>query len=263
MKEISKEDILELEKRRLIDSVTESVEKTLRKRYTWLAIIISFMIGGGVATAVISLTSSAQKKLIETEVFLERARKSVDSIDDISTSVKEKYENLNKDLDGLFAGKDNTLGILNETIDKINKIETRLNEMTTVINSISNNDSVKLPKKIDVGVNNTIEKIELSKYTIYPHYFSKEGKDKEIIVKLTNFLRDKGYIVPEYRKVKYQVRDIRYYHDVDKEGVSSLKNNVSEFLKAHDLDNIKLNVKDFGASYDNVRKGVIELWLYF
>ena len=165
--ELSKEDLLELERRRLVESVTASVEETLRKRYTWLAIIISFMIGGGVATAVMSLTSSAQKKLIETEVFLERAKKSVDTIDEISSSVKEKYSNLNKDLDGLFAGKDNTLNILNETIDKINKIETKVNELTSVINSISGSNSIYPSKEIDVGIKSTVDKIGLIKYTIY------------------------------------------------------------------------------------------------
>lgn len=83
------------------------------------------------------------------------------------------------------------------------------------------------------------------------------------MAKLTNFLREKGFTVPEYRKVNYKVRDIRYFHEADKEGVTVLDKYVSEFIKANDLGDIKLGVKDLGASYDNVRKGVIELWLYF
>jgi hypothetical protein len=221
------------------------------------------MIGGGVATAVMSLTGSAQKKLIETEVFLERARKSVDSIDEIAASVKEKYSSLNKDLDGLFAGQDNTLDILDETINKMNEIETRLNELTVAVDSISNSKSVILPQKIDVGIKKTAYKIGLSKYTVYPHYFGDNENDEETMAKLTDFLRAKGFTVPEYRKVKYKVRDIRYFHEADKEGVSALNEYVSEFIETNKLGNIKLDVKDLGASYDNVRKGVIELWVYF
>ena len=57
----SENDKIELERRRLIENVSESVESTLRKRYTWLAIIVSFLIGSGVTATVVSLTSGVQK----------------------------------------------------------------------------------------------------------------------------------------------------------------------------------------------------------
>lgn len=263
MAPLSDDDSRELERRRLVESVSESVEKTLRKRYTWLAVIMSFMIGGGVATAVISLTSSAQKKLIEAEIFLERAEKSVESIDRISSSVKQKYETLDKDLAGLFAGKDNTLEILNETNRKIKQLESRLNEVADAVNALSGEQAVRLPPRIDVGLDNTADKIELSKYTVFAHYYSADGSGRQLMKKLAAYLKEKGYIVPASEPSDYQNRDIRYYHEQDDRGAQTLSKDVAAFFQANGLGDISLDLKDLSASYDNVRKGVIELWLHF
>ena len=121
---LSENDKTELERRRLIENVTNSVESTLRKRYTWLAIIVSFLIGSGVTATVISLTSGVQKKLIETELLLTKSKKSLEEVDNLSSGVKEKYKNIDRDLSGLYEGKKTFIDRLSETnarLDSNNK----------------------------------------------------------------------------------------------------------------------------------------------
>ena len=42
---LNENDKSELERRRMAEAVAKSVEETLKKRYTWLAIVVSFLLG--------------------------------------------------------------------------------------------------------------------------------------------------------------------------------------------------------------------------
>jgi hypothetical protein len=267
-KEISDDDYLELQRRRLIDSVTESVESVLRKRYTWLAVIVSFLIGGGVATAVINLTSDAQKALIETEALLGRAKNSIDLAENLSGSVQEKYLAVSRDLDGLFEGKNIFLDRLSETNKRMDDMDTRLAELTKTLNSLINKTSVSGEiKNIPLNAGNQEpkniqQKIEMSRYTIYMHYT--DERDLEVIKELAEELRKTGYVIPNIRKVDYRVMDIRYFKKDDESEAWKIKKQVVEFLKKKNITaNTDIPVKNLGENYKNVREGSIELWLCF
>jgi hypothetical protein len=65
----------ELERRRLAEAVAKSVEDTLKKRYTWLAIVVSFLLGGGAVFATNQLIKPAERMLTRHEILLSQAEK--------------------------------------------------------------------------------------------------------------------------------------------------------------------------------------------
>lgn len=267
MADMSKDDYFELERRRLIESVTDSIEHTLRRRYTWLAIVISFLIGGGVATTVLSLTGTAKRKLVETEILLDRAKSSIEAVDNLSSTVKSKYGKLEKELDGLFEVKTTMIDRQNEALYEIKRIDLELKTLKTAINSSINNG--KIDKNLLVvspqqakEIKETLKKLELSKFMVYLHYENEENK--KLTEKLGVFLRKKGFIVPDIRQVDYKLRDIRYFHDEDQPGVTVIQNYVNEFINKYTkIQGFKLKIKDLGEAYPKARKGLIEVWIYF
>ena len=264
---MSEKDYFELERRRLIENVTESVESALRKRYTWLAIIVSFLIGGGVATAILTLTSGAQKTLIETEVLLTRAKNSLDQVDNLSGSIQNKYTSIDRDLTGLFEGKNIFIDRLREISTRLDATDSKLEKLINTVNSMidqstSINGLMKIPLNQDNANLISINKIELSRYTIYLHYSTDD--DKKLIEELSNYLKNLGYVIPGIQKVTSKVRDIRYYHDEDEIAAGRLKKSVLEFFTIKDIgQNINLPLKNLGTSYPDVRTGQIEIWLFF
>jgi hypothetical protein len=261
--DMSKTDIIELERRRLVEAVTESVEQTLRKRYTWLAIVVSFLIGGGVATAVISLTGDAKRKLIETEMLLERSKKAIIEVETLSANVKEKYEKVDKELTGALAGRSTLVDRLEETARSLQGLESQVNSLTKVINTLLAKQNIKKTIPVDKKstLPDTLDRIILSKYTVYLQYYNKD--DEVPISKLRNFLKDKGYVAPGMEKVPHKYRDIRYFHDEDKDAASLLKAHTEEFMRnVLKRDDIELEIKPLGESFPHAPKQIIELWLY-
>lgn len=64
------------------------------------------------------------KKLIETELLLTKSKKSLEEVDNLSSGVKEKYKNIDRDLSGLYEGKKTFIDRLSETnarLDSNNK----------------------------------------------------------------------------------------------------------------------------------------------
>ena len=91
--ELTKDDAHELQCRRMADQIREEVEKTLKKRYTWLALIVSVSIISGVITSIVTLNSTASKKLAETEYLLDKSKTSLGDIENISKKNKKKIYN--------------------------------------------------------------------------------------------------------------------------------------------------------------------------
>lgn len=262
--ELSHEDRLELERRRLAEAVTESVEGVLRKRYTWLAIITSFVIGGGVATSIIGLTRGAQRQLIETDIRLESAKRSVALVDSLSETVKEKIDKLDRDLGGLSDGRMNTDTLLAATWSELLRLNARTDTIKGAIDLLLNERqlteaSLSIEAAASDKIRGTLGRVELARYTVFVHYGTPE--DTTVIKELTGFLRSQGFVVPGMQRVGEQVKQIRYFHDEDLAGAERLEQQVLDFASERGIPLGGLELKNLGSFYPNVSRGQIELWL--
>jgi uncharacterized phage infection (PIP) family protein YhgE len=265
--ELSKDDMLELQRRRMAEQVQEDVEKTLRKRYSWLAIIVSFLIGGGVIMGITTLSKDAQKKIFETEILLERSKKTVLDADNISKDAKEKFEKFDKELAGAFAGKEAVVTNLKQITSQIEKLDTKVNKLVSQLNiSLEKQNLPKISPSIDdkTQVKKLQEQISLSKLTVYLQYYDEQNKNQ--MEQIRNLLIQKGYAVPKVELIKHHripYRDIRYFHDDEEGEAQQLKADVEEFLTQNKYPNIKFDLQNRSKAYPNVQKGIIELWIYF
>lgn len=89
---LTEKDQEELQRRRLSEDVYKSVEETLKRRYTWLAIVISFVLGGGVVLATNQLTKSATNTLTRHQVLLEQAENALENVNKLAGSAQQQLE---------------------------------------------------------------------------------------------------------------------------------------------------------------------------
>lgn len=267
---LSEHEKSELERRRMADAVAKSVEETLKKRYTWLAIVVSFLLGGGAVLAMNQLTKPAERMLTRHEILLDEAEKSLAEVKKMTDSARERLDGFgetiaefNNDILSVSEGKQSLNRRLIETLEEVKRITQRVDNLTESVHLLSQGKNVSIQPSKDTtqSVSYTLDKARLSQYTIYVHY--KNEKDKSIVSEVTDYLRELGYTVPKIRRVDYKVNDIRYYHGKDMDAASDLQTNVIKFLKSKNVINVELSPKYFGDRYSNVREGVIELWLNF
>jgi hypothetical protein len=141
-----------------------------------------------------------------------------------------------------------------------------LQELTKVVNElIDKNTKTKDIGKIALTKDDSKQiaqqKLELSRYTVYLHYSNPD--DKSIVEELEKYLKNLGYVIPGIQKVTDKARDIRYFHDEDKDAANTLKKHVIKYFTSKKIaQDIKLPIKNLGASYPDVRAGLIEVWLY-
>ena len=97
-------------------------------------------------------------------------------------------------------------------------------------------------------------------YMVSLHYTSDENR--ELVEELAMVLKTEGFDILGIKKVDYQYRDIRYFHDEDKPGALFLQriaNRIfSRFMSNEDM-NIK--IKNLSNQYTNARKRALELWI--
>ena len=80
--------------------------------------------------------------------------------------------------------------------------------------------------------------------------------------KLSNFLKSKGYAETYIQKVKYQDRDIRYFHEEDKDGALLFRKHIYSFItSATNTKNLRLRIRNMGHAYPDAPKGLLELWM--
>lgn len=267
---LSEHEKSELERRRMAEAVAKSVEETLKKRYTWLAIVVSFLLGGGAVLAMNQLTKPAERMLTRHEILLSEAEKSLAEVEKLTDTARERLDGFgetiaefNKEILGVSEGKQSLNRRLIETLEEVKHITQRVDNLTESVRLLSQGKNVSIQPSKDTtqSVSYTLDKARLSQYTIYVHY--KNEKDKSIVSEVTDYLRELGYTVPKIRRVDYKVNDIRYYHEKDMDAASNLQTNVIKFLESKNVINVELSPKYFGDRYSNVREGVIELWLNF
>lgn len=270
---LSADDERELERRRLVEEVTESIERTLKKRYTWLAIIMSFLIGGGVAIIVNGLTAAAREKLVKTQIFLEdidellkTGKNSIRNLQALSNTMDEEAAKIKKELESVNEARQSLRENLSASLTEISALEKRVDSLIKAVEEIRDKGEIQgidLPVVSKASkVQKTIERTKLAEYTIFLHYSFSHRQDKPEIVKLAEFLKEKGYIVPGIEAVDGENRDIRYFKDEDLEGVENLKKTVEDYFEYRLNNKIKLDILNLKEKYPNIRKGTIELWLY-
>ena len=233
----SKADISKQELSVLSKALNKSVEYSRRSRYTWLTLLAGFLIGAGVATAIITLTSHDERKNAETEILLKRSQETLKTMKQIQSSIDQLTGNVRSIIEK----------------NKINKPLTRQEikpeEKQVITPPVKKNESEE-----------TQACIELGRYTVYIHY--NKRKNKKIMEELSAFLKNKGYTVSEIEKVKDRKRDIRYFHDEDKEGALLFKRHICDFInRSSDIKDIDLKVRNLGEVYPHASRGLLELWI--
>lgn len=145
------------------------------------------------------------------------------------------------------------------------EIESKVDESTKTVNDpgekkrINSELSVMPQTEVD-DLKKRQDQIELSNHKVCLFY--SEEKDKRFMEKLSNFLKSKGYVETYIQKVKYQDRDIRYFHDEDKDGVLLFRKHVYSFIASTTNDkNLRLKIRNMGHAYPNAPKGLLELWI--
>jgi hypothetical protein len=260
----------ELERRRMAEAVSKSVEEALKRRYTWLAIVVSFLFGGGAVLAMNQVTKPAERMLTRHEILLSQAEKSLDDVAKLTDTARQRLDGFGKTIDGykkemigVSEGKQSLNQRLIETLEEVKRIAQSVDSLKESVRLLSQGRKVSIQplKNTTQSVSNTLYKTRLSQYTIFVHY--KNEKDMPVISEIADHLRNLGYSVPKIRQVDYKVNDIRYYHDKDIDAANSLQNDVIKYLKSKTLVSVDLSPKYFGDRYPNVREGVIELWLNF
>jgi len=260
-------DRAELERRRLTDELTHSIELTLTRRYTWLAIITGFLLSGGVYIIVDQLTQSSRDALNQQKVFLDRANKSLDGVSnradeaskklgEFNDNVKERVTELTQEIQGVSAGKTTlnervieTLRALQEIQGRLEKLELSLKEAKVI--TIQPSSSVN-------QIDTTLDKAELGKYTVVIHF--KYEEQRPLALSLSRFLKEKGYVVPDVQLVDQSVNDVRYFNESDFDGAKFLQEEVIGFLKTQGIKGVSFPLNDLGYRYPDVKDGVIEFW---
>jgi len=232
----SKADISKQELSVLSKALNKSVEYSRRSRYTWLTLLAGFLIGAGVATAIITLTSHDKGKTAGTEILLKRSHETLRAMKQIQSSI------------------DRLTGIVGSITEK-NKINKPLTSQ-----EFKPEEKQEITPPVKKKESEETQCIELSKYTVYIHY--NKRKNKKIMEELSAFLQDKGYTVKDIEKVKDRKRDIRYFHDEDKEGALLLKRHICDFINHYtDIKDIALKARNLGKVYPHASRGLLELWI--
>ena len=97
-------------------------------------------------------------------------------------------------------------------------------------------------------------------YMVSLHYTRDENR--EIVEELAILLKTEGFDILGIKKVDYQYRDIRYFHDEDKPGALFLEKVANRlFTRLMSIEDTHIKIKNLSNEYTNVRKGALELWV--
>jgi hypothetical protein len=271
-------DSMQTEIRRLAspyeDALSYRVFKTTKKRLfvyftAWISIITAALaffgfnawdkiISGATQLAVANFSKQVQPQLMKNvnehiQADLER----------LSKKIEDKYNEVDKELSGVFQGKVTLNNRIIETLKDVELLTRRVEKLAESVDSLSKGQSVSVETKTDYSsaIGKTLDKAKLSQYTIFVHFH--DEKDKIPASKIAEQLKELGYSVPSLRKVEFKVNDIRYYHMSDKEAAFQLEKDILRFLNEQNITKVELSPEYFGDRYQYVKQGVIELWLSF
>ncbi len=213
----------------LVNTLTKSVALSLRKRYTWLGVVAGVLIGCCLTLAIISLTAKNTDKITETtQTLLENSRETLSELKQINSKIS------------------------------------RFAHTTRGVNEKKQTDNKISPSTDAVGkkISGTQGIIEPAIYTVYVHYTNK--KNEKLMERLSGFLTQNGFRVEGIQKVNYHQRDVRYFHDEDKQGAFLLQKHLTEFITTvADIKNNNIKIINLSSKFPNAQKRALELWVNF
>jgi len=216
----------------LVNTLTKSVALSLRKRYTWLGVVAGLLIGSCLTLAIISLTAKNTDKITETtQTLLENSRETLSELKQINSKISR------------FAPATHGVNEKKQTHNKMS-VSTEVKEV--------------VEKKISAPQ----DEVQPGIYTVYVHYTNK--KNEKLMERLSVFLNQNGFRVEGIQKVNYHHRDVRYFHDEDKQGALLLQNQLTEFITPFtDIKNNNIRIINLSSKFPNAQKKALELWVNF
>ena len=102
----------------------------------------------------------------------------------------------------------------------------------------------------------------LGRFKVYIHYARE--KDKKMAEDFSVYLKSKGYASVETEKILHKKRDIRYFHDEDKDSALLLKKHLNDFLAGSaNTEKVNMYIKNLSTRYPHAQKGALEIWVIF
>ena len=226
---LSKVEISVQELKLLVNTLTKSVALSLRKRYTWLGVIAGVLIGSCLTLAIIGLTAKNTDNITETtQTLLENSRETLSELKQINSKISR-------------------LADTPHGVTEKKQKEKKMSASTDVAEK-----KISAPQDI----------IQPEIYTVYVHYTHK--KNEKLMERLSGFLTENGFRVEGIQKVTYHQRDVRYFHDEDKQGALLLQKHLTEFITPFtDTENNTIRIINLSSKFPNAQKKALELWVNF
>lgn len=296
--ELSEEDKLELERRRSAELVTEAVEAALKRRYTWVGIIVAFAAFLGSTMIIKAVTADLQTQIavgadtldriksqaVDNETLAETVRRKLATLDaGIEGRLDEldaKIEEKSGDLDALYDARKRSVDNLDRTVLEVQEVRARVDELADLVELLAtghtDGDSTQLEGAVAASIEDlksgqneirkrldqTAAQIKLSQYSVYVHVAGDQEDDEYLGRDLGTYLNEAGFVVPRVQSVAQKSRSIRYFYEQDRPGALKVQQSVQEFLATQGLD-LQIEIRDFtNFSGKKPRTGIIELWLY-
>ena len=140
-------------------------------------------------------------------------------------------------------------------------------KMKGIIKSILDTDLYKLTMQMAVVKKFPYAKVRYAFInrggTQFPEGFAEELRVQvKLMEKLSGFLAQYGFNVEGIQKVTYHQRDVRYFHDEDKQGALLLHKHLTEFITPFtDSKNINIRIINLSSKFPNAQKKALELWV--
>ena len=213
----------------LVNTLTKSVALSLRRRYTWLGVVAGVLIGCCLTLAIISLAAKDTDKITETaQTLLENSRETLSELKQIDLRISR-------------------LAPTTHAVNEKKQTDNKMSASTDVVE-----------KKISVPQ----DEVQPVIYTVYVHYTNK--KNEKLMERLSVFLTQNGFRVEGIQKVNYHHRDVRYFHDEDKQGALLLQKHLTEFITPFtDINNNNIRIINLSSKFPNAQKNALELWVNF
>ena len=213
----------------LVNTLTKSVALSLRKRYTWLGVVAGLLIGCCLTLVIVSLTAKDTDKITETtQTLLENSRETLSELKQINSKISR-------------------LAPTTHGVNEKKQTDSKMSASTDVVE-----------KKISAPQ----DEVQPGIYSVYVHYTHK--KNVELMERLSVFLSQNGFKVEGIQQVDYHHRDVRYFHDEDKQGALLLQNQLTEFITPFtDIKHNNIRIINLSSKFPNAQKKALELWVNF
>ena len=221
--------VSEHELRILIKALTKSVEY-IHRRHLILTLIAGLLIGIGAGVLITNFAGLGQRKLPEAEILLKKS---------------------------------------DQTLQELQQLRSIVNSVNTAKTG-SPNERAAVDKKEAAVPQGKAEAVQGTKDVVLPAAINKihiqyaRQKDKGMAEAFSDFLRKKGYASIDIERIQHKCRDIRYFHDEDRQAALLLQKQFNDFVAdSTAAKGINLRIKNLGKSYPRARIGSLEVWVFF